>query len=134
MNRTQSIFPAIRTEPIPQRKPTAPQRPSFNFPTSASSNSSALSLEQRLASLEALLRDAPRDLRTSTALRNRVDAHLSPHGSPVGTPVRGRSVSGKTKEETDESLDELARGLQGMNLSNGYLYLDEIGQTKWQGK
>jgi hypothetical protein len=31
-------------------------------------------------------------------------------------------------------LEEIQRSLQGLNLSNGYLYLDEIGQTKWQGK
>lgn len=29
--------------------------------------------------------------------------------------------------------DDVARAIEGLSLSNGYLYLDEIGQTKWQG-
>lgn len=43
-----------------------------------------------------------------------------------------------TAEQDDDSvldaLNDVERGMQGLNLSNGYLYVDEIGQTKWQGK
>jgi hypothetical protein len=74
-----------------------------------------------------------------------MDAHLSPHGSPALGPVGGRSAS--TTRSTDaqggdvgaaaaqrDEVDELQSSMEGMNLSNGYLYLDEIGQTKWQGR
>lgn len=30
-------------------------------------------------------------------------------------------------------LDDFARSFEGLSLSNGILYIDEIGQTKWQG-
>jgi hypothetical protein len=39
---------------------------------------------------------------------------------------------GAAAAQRDE-VDELQSSMEGMNLSNGYLYLDEIGQTKWQG-
>ena len=42
-----------------------------------------------------------------------------------------------TAEQDDNSvldaLNDVERGMEGLNLSNGYLYVDEIGQTKWQG-
>ena len=33
-----------------------------------------------------------------------------------------------------DPMGDLESRLQDMNLSNGYLYVDEIGQTKWQGE
>lgn len=33
-----------------------------------------------------------------------------------------------------DALNDVERGMEGLNLSNGYLYVDEIGQTKWQGE
>ncbi len=60
-------------------------------------------------------------------------------------PVRSNSEGAKGREATslvgrsagvagELDLDEIERSMEGLTLSNGYLYLDEIGQTKWQGE
>ncbi|KAJ9099999.1 hypothetical protein QFC19_005816 [Naganishia cerealis] len=100
--------------------------------------------EARLGSLEALLRDVPPDVHN--ALISRLDASLNA-GPAEGSSLNRtntaaldnirRSTSriiAKMPERTLASgLEDIQRSLQGLNLSNGYLYLDEIGQTKWQG-
>lgn len=94
--------------------------------------------EARLGSLEALLRDVPPDVHN--ALINRLDASLnagqgegSSASSNVLKKVTSRQIAKMPERNVASGLEEIQRSLQGLNLSNGYLYLDEIGQTKWQG-
>ncbi|KAI5455410.1 hypothetical protein NCC49_000221 [Naganishia albida] len=97
--------------------------------------------EARLGSLEALLRDVPPDVHN--ALISRLDASLNAgptEGSLLGAdsssvpPKITSRMAGKMPQRSSASgLEEMQRSLQGLHLSNGYLYLDEIGQTKWQG-
>ncbi len=62
------------------------------------------------------------------------------NGGGMGHDVQGKYANGAaltTKAQgkaRETSVGDLERALGAMNLSNGYLYLDEIGQTKWQGK
>ena len=95
--------------------------------------------EARLGSLEALLRDVPPDVHN--ALISRLDASLnvgpgesSSEASNVLRKVSSRTIAKMPERNVASGLEEIQRSLQGLNLSNGYLYLDEIGQTKWQGK
>ncbi|GHJ86001.1 hypothetical protein NliqN6_2403 [Naganishia liquefaciens] len=94
--------------------------------------------EARLGSLEALLRDVPPDVHN--ALISRLDASLnvgpgesSSEASNVLRKVSSRTIAKMPERNAASGLEEIQRSLQGLNLSNGYLYLDEIGQTKWQG-
>jgi hypothetical protein len=98
--------------------------------------------EARLGSLEALLRDVPPDVHT--ALISRLDASLNagPTEGPllatdtvtVPPKITSRMAAKMPQRNAASGLEEMQRSLQGLHLSNGYLYLDEIGQTKWQGK
>lgn len=95
--------------------------------------------EARLGSLEALLRDVPPDVHN--ALISRLDASLnagpgesSSMTSKVLKKASSRAMAKMPERNAASGLEEIQRSLQGLNLSNGYLYLDEIGQTKWQGK
>lgn len=98
--------------------------------------------EARLGSLEALLRDVPPDVHN--ALISRLDASLNA-GPSEGTllatdstivppKISSRMAAKLPQRSAASGLEEMQRSLQGLHLSNGYLYLDEIGQTKWQGK
>lgn len=100
--------------------------------------------EARLGSLEALLRDVPPDVHN--ALISRLDASLNAVPAEGSTLKRSnaavlddtrrstaRMISKMPERSLASGLEDIQRSLQGLNLSNGYLYLDEIGQTKWQG-
>ncbi|KAJ9107518.1 hypothetical protein QFC21_000974 [Naganishia friedmannii] len=100
--------------------------------------------EARLGSLEALLRDVPPDVHN--ALISRLDASLNAVPAEGSTLKRSnaaalddtrrstaRMISKMPERSVASGLEDIQRSLQGLNLSNGYLYLDEIGQTKWQG-
>jgi hypothetical protein len=52
----------------------------------------------------------------------------------VNQPTLEDFVTERNPGDASDGLDEVERGLEGLNLSNGYLYVDEIGQTKWQGE
>lgn len=52
----------------------------------------------------------------------------------VNQPTLEDFVTERNPGDTSDGLEEVERGLEGLNLSNGYLYVDEIGQTKWQGE
>jgi hypothetical protein len=79
-----------------------------------------------------------------TALISRLDASLNagPTEGPllatdaVAVPpkITSRMAAKMPQRNAASGLEEMQRSRQGWHLSNGYLYLDEIGQTKWQGK
>jgi len=52
----------------------------------------------------------------------------------ITQPTLEDFVTDRNPGDTSDGLEEVERGLEGLNLSNGYLYVDEIGQTKWQGE
>lgn len=127
----------------------------------ASAAARSADLEARLNNLEALLRRVPPSVHN--ALISTLDSHLSSTGagpggvSPSGSSAskgkggsdalaallasaasasgsaNGSSLLTEPSESTAGGADDVARAMEGLSLSNGYLYLDEIGQTKWQG-
>jgi hypothetical protein len=55
-------------------------------------------------------------------------------GFDINQPTLADFISDQVHGQPSNGLEEVERGMEGLNLSNGYLYVDEIGQTKWQGK
>jgi hypothetical protein len=49
-------------------------------------------------------------------------------------PIAGLTFTADPDDSVLDALNDVERGMEGLNLSNGYLYVDEIGQTKWQGE
>jgi hypothetical protein len=61
-----------------------------------------------------------------------LDAGPSSHLDVVGPSANGFDIRNMLDPDADV-MEGMERAMGGMNLSNGYLYVDEIGQTKWQG-
>lgn len=98
--------------------------PDGNVAGSSHSNSHGFQFEQ------SPLGNSPSDTNGYNSYSlNRLDSTYP--GNKLGM---SREAFMKTEEESGNSISDLERTLKGLNLSNGYLYLDEIGQTKWQGE